>query len=80
LAILWKSFGENSPAIHGWETAGLLSKSHQGRKKFTGLRTFLSSLTGLAALTDREPSHEWLGYFLRACLLDLSETDGANGV
>jgi hypothetical protein len=79
LAIPKKSFGENSPAIHGWETAVPLSKSRQGRKKVTGLRTFLSSLTGLAALTNREPSHEWLGYFLPAYLLEFSETDSANG-
>jgi hypothetical protein len=26
-------------------------------------RTFLSSLTGLVVFPNREPSHEWLGYF-----------------
>jgi hypothetical protein len=28
-------------------------------------RRFLSSLTGLMMLPDREPSHKWLGYFQR---------------
>ena len=29
------------------------------------VRKDLSSLTGLGRLPNREPSHEWLGYFQR---------------
>jgi hypothetical protein len=49
---------ENGPVIYGWEDAPteFPSPVRDGRQ-------ILSSLTGLGTLPNREPSHEWLGYF-----------------
>ena len=51
-------FAENSPAIYGWVNRHQ-HKISPGRDG----RTILPSLTGLGTLPNREPSHEWLGYF-----------------
>jgi hypothetical protein len=49
---------DNGPAIYGWEDAPteFPSPVRDGRE-------ILSSLTGLGTLSNREPSHKWLGYF-----------------
>jgi hypothetical protein len=55
---LFKAVREHSPAIYGWE----YGQSYFPSPVRDG-RPFLSSLTGLVAIPNREPSHEWLGYF-----------------
>ena len=52
---------DNSPAFQGWGAGARETKS-----PVRDGRIFLSSLTGLCGLANREPSHEWLGYFQKA--------------
>jgi len=51
---------DNSPAIYGWEQRNPNFQVPSGTAD-----NFLSSLTGLEAFRNREPSHKWLGYFQR---------------
>jgi hypothetical protein len=51
-----------------------MNKSREGRQKnVVAVRKHLSSLTGLETFPNREPSHEWLGYFQG------KRRDGENG-
>ena len=64
--------GDNSPAIHGWV------KCHQHKTSpVRDGRKFLPSLTGLGTFPNREPSHEWLGYFQgQRCEAENGHRDG----
>ena len=57
---------DNSPAIYGWEYRNPNIKVPSGTAdNVVAVRKDLSSLTGLATIPNREPSHKWLGYCQR---------------
>ena len=62
------------------KSAIVFSKSRQGRKKSTDVRTFLSSLAGLGAFPNREPSHKWLGYFQKPSTRPACQSGSLSGM